>query len=167
MARAYAALLLIVATLGGTSAEFEACGLAGICANKNKYSCDGAKWKSGLCPGSSAFVCCPAPAGIKTPACEKADGVCMRQESCTAARGTVVHGKCPGAKGVGVKCCSSSGGGVVPRGSAKAALEKLATEMEALRKVHKQKKTQAYGDFGEISTSGVFCPVFPTFAFMI
>jgi len=71
---------------------------AGTCQN-TAYSCSSG-YKSGMCPGSGSFKCCPQP----TPSC---NGQC--QDTSLPCSGSYVSGLCPGP--AAVKCCTASRGG--------------------------------------------------------
>jgi len=72
----------------------------GVCQNSG-LSCSGT-YKTGLCPGSSSYKCCP----MSTSSCS---GQC--QDNSLPCSGSYQSGKCPG--GSNIQCCAagSSGGG--------------------------------------------------------
>jgi hypothetical protein len=70
----------------------------GVC-QRSSTSC-GSAYKSGLCPGSSDFKCCP----MSAPSCS---GQC--QDTSLSCSGEYQSGKCPGASNI--KCCAASSSG--------------------------------------------------------
>lgn len=75
----------------------------GTCVDTSTYSCS-VPTLTGLCPGASNILCCPAPAGIKAGSCDSESlGLCKLTSLCSS---SVIPGKCPGP--ASITCCPQS-----------------------------------------------------------